>query len=338
MSSFADALRSAFGADRVLSRVRLAPFTTFRVGGPAEWFIETRTSGEIVTALRLAYAAGVKVTMLGGGSNVLISDAGVRGLVIRTRGGVVTTVGEDGVRADAALSINGLVRWTVHRGYAGLEAWAGTPGTVGGAIFGNAHFGSRLIGDQVTGVRLASLEGAILDVPSTAMAFGYDRSRLQRTGEVVLSAVFRVSRGEPATLRGTARESLAFRKRTQPLDTHNAGCVFQNPEPSRDRVPDGVPWAAGALVDRAGLKGERLGGARVSSVHANFIVNEGTATARDIQRLIVLCRASVRARFGVDLREEIVYVGEFEPSESEIGLEPDRWRPKGAVTEDTEGN
>ena len=195
-----------------------------------------------------------------------------------------------------------------------------------------------MIGDQVTGVRLASLEGAILDVPSTAMAFGYDRSRLQRTGEVVLSAVFRVSRGEPATLRGTARESLAFRKRTQPLDTHNAGCVFQNPEPSRDRVPDGVPWAAGALVDRAGLKGERLGGARVSSVHANFIVNEGTATARDIQRLIVLCRASVRARFGVDLREEIVYVGEFEPSESEIGLEPDRWRPKGAVTEDTEGN
>ena len=305
-------MRSAFGADRVLSDVRLAPFTTFRVGGPAEWLIESRTSDEIVTALRLAHAAGVQVTILGGGSNVLISDAGVRGLVIRTRGGVVTKVGDDGVRADAALSVNGLVRWTVHRGYAGLEAWAGTPGTVGGAIFGNAHFGSRLIGDQVTEVRLASLEGVIVDVPRAAMAFGYDRSRLQRTGEVVLSAVFRVSTGEPATLRRTARESLAFRKRTQPLDTHNAGCVFGNPERSRDRVPDVMPWAAGALVDRAGLKGERVGGARVSPVHGNFIVNDGTATARDIQRLIGRCRDAVRAFYGVDLREEIVYLGEFD--------------------------
>ena len=144
------------------------------------------------------------------------------------------------------------------------------------------------------------------------MAFGYDRSRLQQTGEVLLSADFRVSRGEPAALRATARESLAFRKRTQPLDTHNAGCVFQNPDPSRDRVPDGMPWSAGALVDRAGLKGASIGRARVSATHGNFIVNEGGATARDIRRLITRCRDEVRARFGVELREEIVYVGDFD--------------------------
>jgi UDP-N-acetylmuramate dehydrogenase len=312
VKSFVDALRSAFGAERILSDVPLAPFTTFRVGGPAEWLVETRSSDEIVTALRLAHASGVRVTLLGGGSNVLVSDAGVRGLVVRTRGGAASKVGEDRVRADAALSINGLVRWTISHGRAGLEAWAGTPGTVGGAIVGNAHFAGRLIGDEVTEVRLTSLEGAIVDVPRASMAFGYDRSRLQRTGEVVLSALFRVSAGEPGALRATARESLAFRKRTQPLDTHNAGCVFRNPEPSRDRVPDGVPWAAGALVDRAGLKGQRLGGARVSPLHGNFIVNEGTATARDIQRLIVLCRDAVRARDGVTLREEIVYLGDFD--------------------------
>ena len=110
------------------------------------------------------------------------------------------------------------------------------------------------------------------------MAFGYDRSRLQTTGEVLLSAVFRVSPGEPAALRAIARESLAFRKRTQPLDTPSAGCVFQNPERGRDAVPDGIPWSAGALVDRAGLKGAPLGGARVSPTHGNFIVNDG---ARD---------------------------------------------------------
>jgi UDP-N-acetylmuramate dehydrogenase len=310
MNEFADSLRAAFG-DRALSHVPLASFTTFRVGGPADWFVETRNSEEIVTALRLAHAAGVQVTLLGGGSNVLISDAGIRGLVIRTRGGAVTQSAADRIRADAALSINGLVRWTIVHGWAGLEGWAGTPGTVGGAIFGNAHFGARLIGDIVTEVRLASRAGLVSDVPRDEMGFGYDRSRIQATGEVLLSAVFRVSRGDPAVLRATARESLAFRKRTQPLDTHNAGCVFQNPDPTRDRVPEGVPLSAGALVDRAGLKGAREGGARVSPVHANFIVNDGTATARDIRRLIGRCQEEVRTRFGVDLQEEVVYLGSF---------------------------
>jgi UDP-N-acetylmuramate dehydrogenase len=311
VSGVADTLRASFGADRVRGGVSLAPFTTFRVGGPAEWFLETRNSAEIVAALSIAHAAQLPVTLLGGGSNVLVSDAGVRGLVIRTRGGEIRQIAEDRVRADAPVSINGLVRWTISHGCAGLEAWAGTPGTVGGAIFGNAHFGGRLIGDLVSDVRLASRDGAVADVPSSELAFGYDRSRLQQSGEVVLSATFRVTSGEPGVLRATARASLAFRKQTQPLDTHNAGCVFQNPDPSRDRIPPGVPCAAGALVDRAGLKGAAAGGARVSPAHGNFIVNEGTATALDIHRLIARCKDEVRARFGVDLREEIVYLGDF---------------------------
>lgn len=314
MSDPAASLRAAFGADRVRAGVPLAPFTTFRVGGPAEWLLETWNIGEIVTALELAHAAGIGVTILGGGSNVLVSDAGVRGLVIRPRGGEIALVATDRVRADGAVSINGLVRWTINRGYAGLEAWAGTPGSVGGAIFGNAHFRGRLIGELVTDVRLVSCDAVVADVACENMSFGYDRSRLQQTGEVLLSAVFRVSPGDPAALRTTARESLAFRKRTQPLDTHNAGCVFQNPDASRDRVPDGIAASAGALVDRAGLKGASVGSARVSATHGNFIVNEGGATARDIRRLIARCRDEVRARFGVALREEIIYVGDFEDS------------------------
>ena len=312
MSPVVEALRAAFGVERVLSQVPLAPFTTFRTGGPAEWFIETRTSDEILTALRLAHASSTQVTILGGGSNVLIADAGIRGLVIRPRGGVVTRVADDRIRADAALSINGLVRWSINHGCGGLEAWAGTPGTIGGAIFGNTHFRNRLIGDEVIKTRLASPAGIVADVPRERMAFGYDRSRLQQTGEVLLSATFRVSPGEPSELRATARESLAFRKRTQPLDTHNAGCVFQNPDPSAEDAFDGLPGSAGALIDRAGLKGTQVGGARVSAVHANFIVNEGAATARDIRQLIARCRNEVRARFGIDLREEIVYLGDFD--------------------------
>jgi len=312
MSDFGDSLRLAFGADRVRSQVALAPLTTFRVGGPAEWLVETRRSEEIVTAVRLAHADGVAVTVLGGGSNVLVSDAGVAGLVIRIRGGEVTRPAPDRVRADAAVTVNGLVRSTIGHGCPGLEPWGGTPGTVGGALFGNAHFGGGLIGDLVTEVRLVSRDGVVADVPAASMAFGYDRSRLQETGEIALSAAFRVTDGKPGPLRAIARASLAYRRRTQPLDRASAGCVFQNPDPSRDRVPSGVPPAAGALVDLAGLKGTAVGGARVSRVHGNFIVNEGSATAGDIRRLIASCRNEVRARFGVELREEIVYLGEFD--------------------------
>ena len=306
------ALAAAFGADRVRANVALAPFTTFRLGGPAEWLLETRNSAELLAALKIAHGVGVAVTMLGGGSNVLVADAGVRGLVIRPRGGVVRAEGDTDVRADAAVTINGLVRWTINHGRAGLEAWAGTPGTVGGAVFGNAHFGGRLIGEIVSEVRLASRDGSTLDVPASAMAFGYDRSRFQQTGEILLSAVFRVASGDPAALRATARASLAFRKRTQPLDTPSAGCIFRNPEPGRDVVPEGIPWSAGALVDRAGLKGASSGGARVSPTHGNFIVSDGTAPSADVRTLIGRCRQAVRDQFGVELREEIVYLGNFE--------------------------
>jgi UDP-N-acetylmuramate dehydrogenase len=309
-TDFETMLGDAFGP-RAGAQVSLAPLTTFRVGGPAQWLIETRNSDEIVAAMALADRAGVSVTILGGGSNVLIGDAGIRGLVIRPRGGIVSLIDGQSVRADAGVTINGLVRWTISHACAGLEAWAGTPGTVGGAIFGNAHFSERLIGDLVERVRVASRGGTIDDVPAADMAFGYDRSRLQSSGEVLLSAVFRVAPGEPAMLREIARRSLAFRKRTQPLDTPSAGCIFQNPQPGRDAVPDGIPWSAGALVDRAGLKGIAIGGARVSPTHGNFIVNDGGATARDIRQLIDLCRAAVRDRFGVELLEEIVCLGDF---------------------------
>jgi UDP-N-acetylmuramate dehydrogenase len=312
MSDVAAALEQRFGAERVRRNVPLAPLTTFKTGGPADLLLETRNSDELVAALQIAAAAAVKVTLLGGGSNVLVADAGVRGLVIRPRGGEVTPIGDHLVRADAAVTINGLVRWTINRGYAGLEAWAGTPGTVGGAIYGNAHWKSTNIGDLVESVRLARPDGTLLQAPADRMEFDYDYSRLKRTGEIVLWAAFRVTPGaDPAALRAVARESLAFRKRTQPLDAASAGCIFMNPDPARDRVPEGIPPSAGALVDRAGLKGAVRRGARVSPVHANFIVNDGAATAADIRALIEECRSTVKDQFGVALQNEIIFLGEF---------------------------
>ena len=306
---FVRLMSGRFGAVRIGSEVPLAPITTFKVGGPADWLIDLHDAAELQDALGIAARCAIPVVVLGGGSNVLVSDAGVRGLVVRLRGGTVRNVAADRIRADAGLTINGLVRWTLTNGVSGLELWAGTPGTVGGALHGNAHFNGRLIGDVVAAATLATRDGRLHDVGTAALEFAYDRSRLQRTGEIVVSAEFVVGTGDPARLRAIARESLAYRKRTQPLASPSAGCIFQNPDPARDNVREGIPLSAGALIDRAGLKGAREGGARVSSTHGNFVVNEGGATAEDIRRLIARCKVAVREAFGVGLREEIVYMG-----------------------------
>jgi len=273
------------------------------------------------------------VTVLGGGSNVLVADQGVRGVVMRIHGGEVDAPDSRHVRADAGVTINGLVRWTIGRGLAGLEAWAGTPGTVGGAIHGNAHFRGRPISEIVERVTLATPEGDILDVPAADMRFGYDYSRLHDTGEIVVDAVFNVSDGDPAALRAIARESLAFRKRTQPLESPSAGCIFQNPDPAGDHVPEGIPASAGALVDRAGMKGARAGQAMVSTTHANFIINHGGASAAQIRELIERCKREVRNRFGVELREEIVYLG-FQPESAAETPAPQTTRQSDGHTSD----
>ena len=143
------------------------------------------------------------------------------------------------------------------------------------------------------------------------MGFGYDESRLQHSGEVAIWAEFSVIEGDPVVLRASARESLRFRKRTQPLAELSAGCIFRNPDPERDDVPAGLPASAGALVDAAGLKNRCRGHARVSDRHGNFIVSDGTASPTEIRALIEECRAAVHDRFGVTLQDEIVYLGEF---------------------------
>lgn len=312
MNPFVEALTAALPEVPIAANAPLAPLTTFKVGGPADWLIEPTQSAHVAVALQIARAHGLPVTMLGGGSNVLVADRGIRGVVVRARGGHIGMVGRDLVRADAAVTINGLVRWTVAHGCAALEAWAGTPGTVGGALYGNAHWRSANIGDVVESVRIVARDGALRQVPADRMEFDYDTSRLQHTGEVVLWVAFRVRPGaSPDALRAVARESLAYRKRTQPLASPSAGCIFQNPQPGRDVVPEGIPPSAGALIDRAGLKGHRIGGAMVSPTHANFIVNDQTATAADIATLVALCRDTVRDRFGVHLREEIVRLGDW---------------------------
>jgi len=302
----APALATIVPEARRTRRAPLAPLTTFHIGGPADWLVQAVTVDEVGRLLALAKAEGVPVTVLGGGSNVLVPDEGLPGLVIQCRLTSVEQSAADRVRAGAGVSINGLVRWTVGRGLAGLERWAGTPGSVGGAIHGNAHFDGEDIGHLVRRVQVVTPEGVVIELAPEAMEFGYDRSRLQHSREILTWAEFQVGPGRPDELRQRARESLAYRKRTQPLALSSAGCVFQNPRPGVDRLPEGMPWSAGALIDRAGLKGAREGDAAISETHANFIVNHGRATAQDVRRLIGRAHDAVHRQFGVDLRLEVV--------------------------------
>ncbi len=311
MTALTGQLQALVGPEGVREHAPLGALTTFGVGGPADWLVEPRSVAALEAVLRLAASHDLPVTVLGGGSNVLVADAGVRGMAVRPRLTGISQPMSGRVRAEAGVTINGLVRWLIGRGLAGLESWAGTPGTVGGAIHGNAHYAGHNISEHIVEVGLLSSRGVLAIVPAAEMGFGYDTSRLFDTSEVVVWADVRVSGGEPDAMRAVARASLAHRKRTQPLHLPSAGCVFQNPDPTRDRVPMGIPWSAGALVDRAGLKGASSGGATISTTHANFIVADKTATAADIRRLIEQARDAVRRQFGVELKDEIVYLGEW---------------------------
>ena len=293
--------------------VPLRDLTTFGIGGEAERLLEVSSSDAAADACARIRAEGTPLTFLGGGSNVLVGDGGVRGTVLRFHGGSITRTAPDTVRADAGVTVNGLVRWCIGHGLGGFEAWAGTPGTMGGAVYGNAHFQGRLISEVVKRACLLGKTGEVRVDPVEALGFAYDVSRLQATGEALLWVEIAVHEADPFGLRATAKESLTFRKRTQPLALPSAGCIFQNPEAERGLLPQGVPCSAGALIDRVGLKGERRGGARISSVHANFFVNEGGATASDVVGLIDEARRRVKDNYGIALREEIVRLGEFTP-------------------------
>ena len=303
-------LRDVYGA-RIVQEMSLASMTTFKVGGVADLFFETSVPEEVIRVTEMLADVDWPITVFGGGSNVVVSSRGIRGLVIRMRRGKICMARPGVVRVDAGVSINELVRWTIVRGLGGLSKWAGTPGTVGGALHGNAHFQGDLIGDKVVSVGIVNQQGRAFDVGVTQMRFGYDTSRLKEEMECALWAEFAVYEDGPQTLRDIARESVAYRKETQPLSARSAGCVFQNPDQESDSLPHGSAASAGALIEKAGLKNLSVGGARVSTLHGNFIVANDAVSSEDIRTLIETCRTVVHERFGITLREEIVYLGEF---------------------------
>ncbi|MFH1022912.1 MAG: UDP-N-acetylmuramate--L-alanine ligase [Planctomycetota bacterium] len=280
----------------VRREVPLAACTTFAIGGPAEYFAEPSDADALLGLLKFARGRGVPVRFLGNGSNLLIADEGVRGLVIRLGKGLDFLRREgDEVVAGAGLDLARLVHQCQEWGLGGCECLAGIPGTVGGALVMNAGTRHGCIGDVVREVCVADAGGAARRMERDALEFRYRGSNLR--GMPVLDARLALRPADPAVLRETSRGILEKRRETQPLGWRNAGCVFKNP-----------PGAgAGRLIDEAGLKGFREGGVRVSEIHANFIVNDGRGTARDVRTLIERVREAIRVKHGIVLETEIEF-------------------------------
>jgi UDP-N-acetylmuramate dehydrogenase len=255
----------------------LAPFTTMKVGGPAEFFVEPRSPEELADVFAAARDCDVPVRYLGSGANLLIGDGGVRGAVIHLR----RFNGRDGLHVGAGYNLAKLCKETASEGLGGLEVLAGVPATVGGAVRMNAGGKHGDLAGALAYVDILTRAGALRRVPKADVGFRYRGTSLD--GAIVVAAGFDLRPADGVRERYDA--ILDEKRRSQPLGTHNAGCMFKNP-------PGGQ---AGRLIDEAGLKGERVGGAHVSHKHANFIVNDGHATASDVLRLVDVIRSRVPA-------------------------------------------
>jgi len=263
-----------------------------------------KSSGALIRAVRTACEQGLAWRVLGSGSNVLVADAGVRGLVIvnRTRRIVIEDSGR--VNAEAGASLSSLARQCIARGLAGLEWAVNVPGTVGGAVVGNAGaFGGDVAGN-LSSATVLGLDGKLVEWPVARFEYGYRDSALKRMAHqampTVVTATFALMPGDPVELARRAEEFAARRKKTQPPGA-SMGSMFRNPPGDY----------AGRLIEAAGLKGMRVGGAQISPVHANFFINTGDATAADVKALIDLVREQVQQLYGVALELEIEFWGDW---------------------------
>lgn len=276
----------------------LAKHTTFGIGGPADWFCEAKTTEEVAEAVTAARKAEIPSFILGKGSNLLVADEGFRGLVIAIRN-TQYIIRNTEIIAEAGTPLKKLVQLAVKNSLSGLEFAVGIPGTIGGAVVGNAGTARKWIGDLVEKVEVLGEDGEIHQLPTSECQFAYRTSRFKKTKEVILRVWLRLKKDEPKMIKKKMAEFWAKRK-NQPIQK-SAGSIFKNP-PGK---------SAGWLIDQCGLKGKTIGETQISPKHANFIVNLGQANCQDVLKLISLAKEKVKQKFGVVLDEEIKIVGEF---------------------------
>jgi UDP-N-acetylmuramate dehydrogenase len=301
----------------IQQQVILAPYTTFGIGGPADFFVVVNSSDQLIEAVNFAKQKGIPFFVLGTGANILIGDKGFRGLVIKNEAKGSKEAkelnGEVLLTVESGETIAKLIYQTVENGLSGLEHFAGIPSSVGGALWQNLHFLSPdrnrtvFIAEILEEAEVLRIKNQELRIKETVgrdyFKFGYDYSSLHDSHDVVLAATFRLVPEDREVLKQRVQANLSWRKEKHPdhATTCSAGSVFKKIEGS----------GAGRLIEKVGLKGKQIGGAKISEKHANFIINIGNATAADVRTLIDLVQQTVKTELGLHLETEISFVGEF---------------------------
>jgi UDP-N-acetylmuramate dehydrogenase len=288
----------------------LADHTTMRVGGPADFLAsaaDTRALAALVTASR---SGGLPYIILGRGSDVVIADRGIRGLVILSRA-EGSTIGGARLTAEAGLPLARAATIAQKAGLSGLEFGLAIPGSVGGAVWANAGAHGADVAGVLESVTVLGEDGAKMTRPVADLAMSYRNSRFKTTTDLILTATFRLVPADPEAIKARLDEIRLWRREHQPLSLPSAGSVFRNPPGD----------SAGRLIDACGLRGARLGGAAISEKHANFIVNEGGATAADVRRLGDRAREAVMAGFGIVLEYEVQFIGDWRDWDAQGGPE-----------------
>jgi UDP-N-acetylmuramate dehydrogenase len=311
MKTLRPRLDAALDPAHLTENVPLAPFTTFRIGGPADFFYRAGSADDLARAVTTARSLQIPYFVLGLGANILVGDRGFRGLVIRNEASAFDFSDQGLLRAESGATVRVVLQEAVERGWSGLEHYVGIPSTIGGAVWQNLHFLSpaperartMFIEEVFHSCDLLTEEGERRTVDREYMRFGYDTSVLHHRRDVALAVTFQLERGDRDVMQRIMQENLSWRGSRHPwLEYHpSAGSIFKKIE--------GV--GAGRLVDQCGLKGFRHGDAQISHMHANIMLNLGHATARDVRELITIAQRAVAERFDQHLEPEIGFIGEF---------------------------
>lgn len=300
-NGFYEELVNILGEEAILRDEPLSRHTSFKIGGPADYFAEPHSASEIKEIIGLCKRAEIPFTIIGNGSNLLVSDAGYRGVIICISRSM-RTIKTDGERiyAEAGALLSGIAREAQSNSLTGFEFAGGIPGTLGGAVVMNAGaYGGEMV-QVIESVGVLDAGGKLLTLKNEELELGYRTSIIPKKGYIVVSAVIKLNKTDDAdSIRNTMLELLAKRKEKQPLEYPSAGSTFKRPE----------GYFAGKLIEDAGLKGFSIGGACVSEKHSGFVVNKGDATAKDVLLLIEYVKNTVFEKFGVELEPEVKMLG-----------------------------
>ena len=285
---------------------KLSLHTTFGIGGEAEFFYVTRRPEDLIKAVQVAEEARIPFFVLGGGSNVLVSDSGFGGLVIKNQCDKIF-LSDKKITCQSGALLDDLVNSSCENSLSGMEFLAGIPGTMGGAVFGNAGAWGKDVGDLLTEAVILKSQGRIEKVPKNYFEFGYRDSKLKRTKDILLSATFGLKRGEREKIKKEVQKNLEERKGRLPQKEKSAGCFFRNVVDNGLAV-NGKKISAGFLLEQVGAKNMRRGEAAVFKNHANILINLGKATSKDVRGLANSLKRKVKKEFDIDLEEEVVYL------------------------------